>query len=171
MNVVQPLLKRLIALPLLALVLCTTSIGWASTPNLSRYDVSNSSPLGVLGGSLLPDTQPRCELDLVASRFEEGDQVLASWRISNPAPTRVDVEIKIWFTVPGQAPYSISSNLDAGQAVTLPPSLDETTEMTELFRVEDTTTRGIYEISCRLIDPITGNTFSEDLNDFQVLQL
>ncbi len=170
MNAVRTPLSYRIALPLLMglPLLCTPSTPRAYTPDFARYAVLESGPGDRLGASLLTATQPRCELDLAASSFAAGDQVLASWRISNPAPTRVNVEIKIWFKVPGQAPYSIASNLEAGRPVTLPASLDEITEMTELFKVDDTTTRGIYEINCRLIDPVTGTMFSEDLNNFQV---
>ena len=59
-------------------------------------------------------------------------------------------------------------HLDGGRPVALPASLDEATAMTELFSVDAETTKGIYEINCRLIDPITGTIYSEDLNDFQV---
>ena len=157
---------------LLFTLLGTTSPLWASTSYIGSRSSSRSQPdsiaRGALNGSLLSAMHPRCELDLGGANFVEGDRVTASWRIRNPSPTRVSVEIKIWFTAPGQAPYSISSNLDSGKPVTLPAALDEATGMTELFVVEDVTTRGIYEISCRLIDPITGGTYSEDLNDFQV---
>ncbi len=170
MNAVRTPLSYLIALPLLLGIplVCTPSAPRAYTPDVIRYAVLKSDAGDRLGASLLTETQPRCDLDLVASSFVAGDQVLASWRISNPAPTRVNVEIKIWFKVPGQLPYSIASNLEEGRPVTLPASLDEITAMTELFKVDDTTTRGIYEINCRLIDPVTGTMFSEDLNDFQV---
>ena len=94
--------------------------------------------------------------------------MLASWRLLNPRPTSVSVEIKIWLTAPGQAPYSLSGSLDNGKPVALPASLDEETGMTELFIVNDETARGLYEISCRLLHPVTGSMYSEDLNDFQI---
>ncbi len=174
MNAVRTLLTSLIVTPLLTLLLllCTTSPLWASTPNSQNPVAAGAESRPVarsgLGESLLAEMRPRCELELARSNFVSGDSVLASWRILNPAPTRVNVEIKIWFTAPGQPPYSISNTLDGGQPVALPAALDEQTKMTELFAVDDETTRGIYEFSCRLIDPITGIQYSEDLNDFQV---
>ena len=164
MRNLHPLLAPLVAV---LWVSCFISFAWASTPLFSPKR-STAYADGALDESLLTIMNPRCDLELVGKRFASGDTVSASWRILNPAPTRVMVEIKIWFTAPGQAPYSISRNSDAGQPVVLPASLDEETGMTELFAVENDTTRGIYEISCRLIDPITGSTYSEDLNDFQV---
>ena len=119
--------------------------------------------------SLLTELHPSCELELTRSDFASGDRVMASWRIHNPAPTRVSVEIKIWFNAPGQAPYSISDGLESGGVAVLPASLDEKTGLTELFEVDEETTRGSYEINCRLLDPVTGAIYSEDLNGFQVL--
>ena len=153
---------------LLLMLFCITTPLWASTSYHSSLSQAAPIEIGSLNGSVFSAMRPRCELELTGSNFAEGDRVSASWRIRNPSPTRVNVEIKIWFTAPGQAPYSISSVLDSGKPVTLPAALDEDTGMTELFVVDDTTTRGIYEISCRLIDPITGSLYSEDLNDFQV---
>jgi hypothetical protein len=168
-NAERPLLlSLLVTLLLFFTLLAVTSPLWASTSYLGSQNRSNPIAFGALHDSLFTAMHPRCELDLTGANFVAGDTVAASWRIRNPSPTRVDVEIKIWFTAPGHIPYSISSNLDSGKPVTLPAALDQDTGMTELFVVDDTTTRGIYEISCRLIDPITGGTYSEDLNDFQV---
>ena len=169
MTTVRTSQASLIAMLTLALIfLCTASPLCASTPSFAIEKQSRSLGEGALHESLLAAMTPRCDLEITRSRFASGDTVLASWRLLNPGPTSVSVEIKIWFTAPGQAPYSLSGNLDNGKPLALPASLDEETGMTELFAVNDETARGTYEISCRLLDPVTGHMYSEDLNDFQI---
>jgi len=63
-------------------------------------------------------------------------------------------------------PCALPGSLDNGKPLAPPASLDEETGMTELIAVNDETARGTYEISCRLLDPVTGSMYSEDLNDF-----
>lgn len=112
--------------------------------------------------------RPRCTLDITQPSYHDGDTVRAALRLSNPTTTVAEVEMKIWFSAPGEAPLSLADPLEAGRTLELPAMLDRDSGLLRLFAVDESTPRGVYEMNCRLIDPVTGSTLSEDLNAFRV---
>ena len=111
---------------------------------------------------------PICRLEVTQTRYRDGDTVRASLHLSNPTPTAAQVEMKLWFSAPGEAPLSLADPTDAGKTLELPGMLNRDSGNLRLFAVDPSTPRGTYEMSCRLINPTTGALLSEDLNAFQV---
>lgn len=122
--------------------------------------------LDALGPSLIGP--PRCQLEVTQQSYRAGDTVRASLHLSNPTPAAAQVEMKIWFSAPGEVALSLADPAEAGRSLELPGMLNRDSGSLRLFAVDDSTPRGTYEMNCRLIDPVTGSLLSEDLNAFQV---
>ncbi|MFP8874708.1 MAG: hypothetical protein VCB42_09330 [Myxococcota bacterium] len=120
------------------------------------------------GVSLLSALLPRCELQAEKAEFRQGDTVLASWAIANPSPLRVAVEFRVQLKAPGNAPVPRASAIGPGRTVAPPDSLESGRGLLPILKVEGNTTRGIYEMSCRVIDSSTGLLLAEDLNAFRI---
>ena len=118
-------------------------------------------------GPILADP-PSCRLEVTQQTYREGDTVRASLHLANPTPATTQVEMKIWFSAPGEAPLSLANPEESGRALELPGMLNRDSGSLRLFAVDEATPRGTYEMNCRLIDPVTGALLSEDLNAFQV---
>lgn len=138
-------------------------------PNSRGAIASAEFPLGATEalGPLLVGP-PRCQLEVTQKSYRAGDTVRASLHLSNPTPAATQVEMKIWFSAPGEVPLSLADPAEAGRALELPGMLNRDSGSLRLFAVDDSTPRGTYEMNCRLIDPVTGALLSEDLNAFQV---
>ena len=64
--------------------------------------------------------------------------------------------------------YVLADPLEKGRTLELPAMLNRDSGNLRLFAVDESTPRGVYEMNCRLIDPVTGSILSEDLNAFRV---
>ena len=145
-------------------------------PSSSNPPATTSGPAGFLAEVELGRTiviselsgPPRCTLQVTQKSYREGETVRASLHLSNPKPHSTEVEMKLWLSAPGEAPLSVADPIEAGRPLELPGMLNRNSGKLRLFSVDAATPRGMYEMSCRLIDPVTGSLVSEDLNAFQV---
>ena len=94
--------------------------------------------------------------------------VLASWAIANPSPIRVAVEFRVHLKAPGNAPVPRTSSIESGRPITPPQSIEAGSGRLPILTVEQSTTRGLYEMSCRVVDSSTGLLLAEDLYAFRV---
>lgn len=136
------------------------AIGWvllfASLPFASDLLVSSSGSGAVL------------RYDGETGAFLVDETVTAdSWRLANPGQGAEAVEMKVWLGVPG-----FSNVLDrerrGRRLVGLSRGFRLRVRPRRPVRALSGFPLGTYEFSCRLLDPVTGETVSEDLNFFEV---
>lgn len=109
-----------------------------------------------------------CSIELSQSTYVDGETVIADViRISNPTASAIATEIKIWLGVPGAPPIAIA-NLGANGRLVLNPGFDSDSGPQRLFDVNASNPRGDYELSCRVLNPVTGELLYEDLNSFEI---
>ena len=109
-----------------------------------------------------------CDLQLTKTTFVNGDSVSAPvFRLTNFTAAPLAIEFKLWLEAPGVAPISIARAGENGAAV-LPASFNQNLGPLTLFAVTAAFPRGVYALSCRVLDPVTGLLESEDLNAFEV---
>jgi DNA-binding beta-propeller fold protein YncE len=113
-------------------------------------------------------SDPACDIRMSQDVYSVGATVtVASWRLRNPGPDPVAIEMKTWLGVPTAGAVSVV-NAGATGSLTFPSGLDAELGPIDLFVVQASFPRGTYEFSCRLLDPITGQTKHEDLNPFEI---
>ncbi|MBI3329697.1 MAG: hypothetical protein HYZ81_23695 [Nitrospinae bacterium] len=111
---------------------------------------------------------PACMIQMSQASYVDGETVAAqALRLANPGATPAPIEIGIWVDVPGVPPIPVV-NLGAKGAVVLPVGFIRDFGPLPLFRVAARVPRGTYGFSCRLVDPVTGQLVSEDLNPFEI---
>jgi hypothetical protein len=93
--------------------------------------------------------------------------VWTEFRLRNPGAAAVNVESKVFLIIPSIEPISIV-NLGADGSFALPGGLNQNLGPLTLLSITSSLPRGVYEISSRLLDPVTGQLFTEDLNTFTV---
>lgn len=120
------------------------------------------------GASLLRALLPQCELAAEKASFRQGETVQASWSVENPSPLRVAVEFRVQLKAPGNAPIPRVSSMRSGRPLQATGSVGEGRGQVSIFTVGEQTTRGLYEMSCRLLDSSTGLVLAEDRNAFRV---
>ncbi len=131
-----------------------TNVGWEVQPGFK----------GATGP--LPDAA--CEIELSQSSYGAGETVVASeFAIRGNAATSVAIEWKVWLRVPGIAPLSYV-NVGADGSFILPAGTDAELGPIDVFTVEPGFPRGTYHLSCRVLDPVTGETHAVDDNAFEI---
>lgn len=142
----------------------------AATPPRPALDLHEASkPEGPQEGvSLLSALLPQCELAAKKTLFRQGETVQASWSVENPSPLRVALEFRVQLKAPGDAPVPRVSSMRSGRPVQPTGSVGEGRGQVSILTVGEQTTRGLYEMSCRLLDSSTGLVLAEDRNAFRV---
>ncbi|MBI3329698.1 MAG: hypothetical protein HYZ81_23700 [Nitrospinae bacterium] len=129
-----------------------------------------------LGGGPLPfspsislaATGPLCDIQMSQPSYGTGDTVTAqSLRVANTGSTSVPIEIKIWVEVPGLPPITFA-NLGADGSVPLPAGFNMDFGPLKLATVPPELPRGMYAFNCRILDPVTKQSLTEDLNPFAI---
>ena len=111
---------------------------------------------------------PICDLRMSQSSYALGETVTVSVvRRVNPGPLPVALEIKMWLQDPTGAITSFE-NSGADGSMVLPAASDVDSGPLALFGVTEETVRGRYELSCRMLDPLTGKLIAEDRNPFDI---
>ena len=156
----------------------TISLFWLSAVIPAAASVPPQTPLDMHevsrvkksdpGMSLLTALLPHCELEAHKTEFQQGETVLASWAIANPSPIRVAVEFRVHLKAPGNAPVPRTSSIGSGRSIEPPQSIEAGSGQLSILTVEQSTTRGLYEMSCRVVDSSTGLLLAEDLHAFRV---
>jgi hypothetical protein len=108
-----------------------------------------------------------CDIEMSKANYSNGQPVVAQhFRISNPAPGPISVEIKSWLDrTPGNPPVPIL-NVGADGSVVLPAGLNVDLGPFTLFVASAQVPFGGYGFNCRLVNPVTGQLLSEDFNAF-----
>ena len=88
-------------------------------------------------------------------------------RLANPGPDTVAVEWKVWLGIPTSPPLSLI-NIGADGSLVLSPGFDFDLGPIDLFLAEALPPGPGYELSCRVLDPVTGALMSVDLNPFTI---
>ena len=124
------------------------------------YLVSNGRITASLGVS--------CDIQLSRGVYMDGDTVTATvFRLTNPGTEAVAVELKSWLEGPNFEPIPLI-NEGADGTLVLPAGFDANLGPLPLLTVTPAITRGRYEWNCRMINPVTGESRSSDINLFDV---
>ena len=107
-----------------------------------------------------------CDITMSQQTYVTDDEVVVTGiRITNSGLEPVPVEIKTWHERPGLPSRTLQITDIMGA---LPPESDQDFGPLPLFPVTVDTPRGIHEINCRLLDPVTGAILSSDKNPFEI---
>jgi hypothetical protein len=111
---------------------------------------------------------PAVEITTDKTTYINGETIMATeFRIKNLGSLPVKTEIKVFILIPGMEPVSVL-NLGSDGSVELPAGMNQNLGPFSLFAVTAEMPRGTYEFSSRLLNPVTGELQSEDLNSFTV---
>ena len=163
----------------------TTAVGSATStfvPGGGTLHFSSATPFtwiqlgtGVFAiDNLALDTElppvPILDIQLGQASYVNGETVTASvFQLANPTTEPVTVELKAWIgtPIPGLPALSVI-NVGADGSVVIPAGLDQDFGPFPLFLVTAAWPRGTYEFSSRILNPVTGQLLSEDLNPFAI---
>ncbi|WP_089721602.1 S8 family serine peptidase [Candidatus Entotheonella palauensis] len=111
-----------------------------------------------------------CNIEMSQDAYVNGDEVTAmEVRITNTGPELVPIQVKIWQVSPDMPAMPPEVPIDfSGLPSDLPPEYDQDFGPHTFFQVTEDTPRGRYEINCRLIDRVTGETLVTDINPFRI---
>jgi hypothetical protein len=119
-------------------------------------------------GAISTGSSPLCDIQMNQATYTDGDTITANvFRIANLTAALLALEWKVWLGVPGFPPISIF-NLGADGTFVLPAGTDYDFGPVSLFSVTAALPRGSYELSCRMLDPVTGELLAEDRNFFDI---
>jgi hypothetical protein len=108
-----------------------------------------------------------CDIQLDQDSYVDGQTVMSTLRLANHFAVDVKTEVKFWLGIPGYAPFTIV-NLGSDGSLALPAGFDQTYGPATFFEVSSSLPRGIYDYSCRMLDPTTGELLTVDVNPFQL---
>ena len=144
------------------------SAGEIAAVATAQVTVFSPAPGGGSSNALtftISSPQPIIEITMSKASYATGDNITVSqFHLSNPASAATSVEAKVWLSFPGAAPISIL-NFGSDGSVSLPANFSQEIGPLTLFAA---TTAGTYEFSSRVVNPVTGELLSEDLNPFSV---
>ncbi|MHC4622550.1 MAG: purple acid phosphatase family protein [Planctomycetota bacterium] len=115
---------------------------------------------------------PLCNIIMSQDSYTDAEMITApGFRIANPGPDAMRVELKVWLGLPSFLPISYL-NLGADGSLILPSGFDIDLGPVAVipFPVWPGMPRGEYEFSIRMMDPITGELLAEDRNAFTVVE-
>jgi len=111
--------------------------------------------------------RPVCDIQMSQASYTAGETVTVSvFRISNPTTNLVSVEWAVWLEIPTIPPISLV-NIGASGTFILSQGFDRDYGPFPLFSATGLPP-GNYELSCRLLDPVTKKLLAEDLNTFEI---
>jgi len=115
------------------------------------------------------DPTPICDIQLNRGTFLNGDQIVARVaRLGNPGPSPQPVEVKLWFEQPDGVTTVPVLTAGADSSFVLSSGFDNDYAPLGLATVQTSTPRGTHRLNCRVLNPATGETLSEDSKPFQV---
>jgi hypothetical protein len=115
-----------------------------------------------------PSSGVLCETAVNQNAYSNGESVqLSTLRFANLGNTVAATEIKVWLGLPGGTNVTFV-NAGADGSIALSPGLDINLGPVTLFQVNAAFPRGGYEISCRLLEPVTGKVIASNLRSFVV---
>jgi hypothetical protein len=141
-----------------------TPISGSQTSMLQSGDMSSE----VEGTSVSPAHNAAVSLVLSSSRYGPNDTVSISdlW-IINPSGESGNVEVKIWMELSGVSPISLTDSL-VDETMLLTPWFQQNFGEYSLMQLSGSVPSGIGQVNARLLDPISGDILSEDINQFTI---
>ena len=140
---------------------------WGIRATAGNFSESTGTSAEILVTSNV-DQSPICDIQLNQTSFVDGDTVTADvFRVANLTSAPVAAELKVWQGSPEMPPISFI-NIGADGSLVLPAGMDVDLGPVPFFQVTADLPSGTYELSCRLLDPVTGGLLSEDLNNFNI---
>lgn len=116
---------------------------------------------------VLSTTAPILLITMNKASYSNGDTIAATvFRLQNLG-LAVASEVKVWLGVPGIDPIGVF-NIGSDGSFMIPAGFDHDFGPFTLGTVTAALPRGTYEFSSRIIDPVTGIVWSEDLNPFMI---
>jgi uncharacterized protein (TIGR03437 family) len=154
---------------------------------VGSYQVAVRVPLGAPAGDSVPiqmsiggasssnvvtmviqELQPALEIEMTQNIYTLGQMVTASrYRLKNPRAAPAFVELKVWWEDSRLVPTRVV-NQGADGSYVLPANFIYDFGPVSIFQVSSSMPPGNYEFSSRVIDPVTGELLSEDLNPFAI---
>jgi hypothetical protein len=115
-----------------------------------------------------PSSGVLCETAVNQNSYSNGDSVqLSTLRLANLGSNAAATEIKVWLGLPDGTNLTFV-NTGANGSVVLPPGFDVHLGPATLFQVTAALARGGYEISCRLLEPVTGKVIASNFRSFVI---
>ena len=131
---------------------------------------STNFPGGEIRGQVDVVSTPACDIQLNQSSYVSGDPITADvFRIANLTAASLALEWKAWLGVPNESPIEVV-NVGADGSFVLPAGTDVDFGPVPFqpLSVPPGLPPGSYELSCRLLDPVTGELLTEDINVFEI---
>lgn len=117
---------------------------------------------------LSEDDDLRCDTSVNAKDFVPLETVEAGIAFRNGSASGRAVEAKAW--IRRADGFLVSAiNVGADGSTVLVGGFENVLPQSPLFTVQPSTILGDWEIGCRLLDPITGETIASDVDTFQVI--
>jgi hypothetical protein len=136
---------------------------------MNRSYVAEASSAAQQSTSAVQDaSQPTINLRLDRKAYKRGDTVqLYALGISNPSEQNRAAEPKAWIAFPQMQPISLGIPY-ADEMLNLAPGFNTNYGTTPIMKISSTSPSGIVMVGARLLDPVTGNLLSQDLNSFSI---
>jgi hypothetical protein len=117
---------------------------------------------------LIEDDVLRCDLSVSAKDFVSLETVEVGIDFRNGSATGRAVEAKVWIArADGFLVSAINTGADGSKF--LASGFENLFPLSPLFTVNASTLLGDWQVGCRLLDPITGETLAQDIDTFEVL--
>jgi hypothetical protein len=112
--------------------------------------------------------KPVIDLQLNQSSYLRGDtvQIKSLW-ISNPSQQSQLVEAKTWIALPGMQPVSLAVP-NVADSISLSPGFNQDYGTTPILNISRISPLGSSLVGARLLNPVTGEVVSEDLNALSI---
>ena len=110
-------------------------------------------------------------LDMQTSKssYTRGEEVslIEGCRIINQTSSAATVEVKIWLEGPGLSPINVMSMGGDGSLI-LTPNAKMKLDPLQTFKVTQDLPAGTYHLKSRILDPVTGQGFTQTVNSFDI---
>lgn len=112
---------------------------------------------------------PSLDITMSKSTYVVGDALTATeFRLRNQGTTAQACELKVWLIVPGIPPIGFF-NLGSDGSFVIPAGFNQNFgPLTLLSKITDSVPKGNYEFDSRMVNPVTAQFLSQDLNSFVI---
>lgn len=145
-----------------------SAVGNAANNNFSTTGDFIYTATATSNGQGQVEPPPALQITTDKTTYITGEAVTATeFRIKNLGSVPVKTEIKVFLIIPGIEPIS-ALNIGSDGTFELPAGFNQNFGPLAMFTVTAEIPRGTYEFSSRLLNPVTGELQTEDLNTFVV---
>jgi hypothetical protein len=114
-----------------------------------------------------PSVNPAVDVQLERQSYQRGETVnVATFWISNASTQSRDVEVKTWIALPGLLPIPL--DLSATDTLTLAAEFAQDYGAASVLRLSTNAPAGTGAVNARLLDPLTVDMLSQDINLFTI---